>query len=160
MYNGGAVTLVMSLKYGGHFDLAYELGRMLAWVAYKNGMTDYDLIVPVPISIQRHLKRGYNQSALLAKVVAKILKTKFSASVLYRQKDPGPQDHHTRSERLRRQKGCFAIRKPKVIKDKRILLIDDVMTTGATASECARVLKRWGAKTVDVLVVCRAVGKQ
>jgi len=159
IYGGGAVSLLMSLKYGGRFDLAHELGRMLAWAALKNGMTQNDIVLPVPISIERHIKRGYNQSALLAKTVAKTLKIPFSPSVLYRQKDPGPQDHHTRSERLRRQKGCFAVRNAEVIRNKRILLVDDVITTGATASECARVLKRSGASTVEVLVVCRAVGR-
>lgn len=148
--------IVLKLKYSAAYDLAKPLGKAMSAVALEEGMAHRcDLVVPVPITPKRHMHRGYNQAILLARVIAQQLELPCSISAIRRITDPGPQDRLSRSERLTRVKGCFRC-DADAVRGRCVLLIDDVMTTGATASECASVLIKSGAKAVEVLVLARA----
>ena len=114
-----------------------------------------DLIIPVPLSYQRLFKRRYNQSAVLASELSKLTNIPTDFLVLKKIKHTKSQSSLSEKERLKNLKNAFAVAKADKIKDKRILLVDDIMTTGATLSECAKVLLKAGAKSVDTLTVAR-----
>ena len=118
-----------------------------------------DLVVPVPLHWTRLFSRRYNQSALLGRVVAKIRGITLAPDLLARCRPTPPQGRLSPSARRRNVAGAFAV-KPRhmaAVKDKRVLLIDDVLTTGATAEACAKTLLAAGAAAVDVLALARVV---
>lgn len=156
-YAGEARSLLLAFKHGRAFELAVPLGRAMSAAAVLGGVVDADLVVPVPTTVLRFLRRGYNQAALLARVVASTLGTPLEGRALRRVRDRGSQGGGSRAERARRARGCFAVVRPAAVAGRRVLLVDDVVTTGATASECAGALKDAGAAWVGVLAFARAV---
>ncbi|HLH75330.1 MAG TPA: ComF family protein [Candidatus Binataceae bacterium] len=117
----------------------------------------YDLVVPVPLHPTRLRWRGFNQAALFAAAVARHRDYTLGASVLARVIATPPQTAQDFASRQRNIHNAFALRYPGAVAGKRILMVDDVLTTGATVNECARVLRRGGAAEVDVLTVARAL---
>lgn len=113
----------------------------------------YDIIIPVPIHFRRKQQRGYNQSELLAKYLAKQTEIAFCFKVLAKNLNTPPQSSLGRGERLKNLKEAFQVKTPELISGKRILLVDDVMTTGSTLEHCGRVLTEAGAAQVDAFVV-------
>ena len=103
------------------------------------------------------LKRKYNQSALLANVIAKILKKPVLYNILIRNKFKESQGHLSIKERKLNVKNSFMVKNNSIIKGKNILIVDDVMTTGATLNECAKVLKHAGARKIFVATFARVV---
>ena len=155
-YNESSKTLILPFK---HAD-AIELTPLLVQWMDKQGqslISNCDCILPVPLHITRLFKRKYNQSALLAKRLAKIYHKSYLPSVLIRVKHTESQGHMNSKQRQKNVKNAFKIQKADKIKDKNVLLIDDVMTTGATVNECTKVLLKAGAKQVDVLTLARVV---
>jgi ComF family protein len=128
-------------------------------VAYSGwGLPPPDLIVPVPLHPRRLRERGFNQSGLLAGEFARRIKAPVSYDALRRKSQTLPQTRLNREERLRNVKGAFEISDAGKVRGRRILLVDDVFTTGTTLSECARTLKRkGGASEVHALTVTRAL---
>ncbi len=118
---------------------------------YKN----IDIIMPVPLQKKRERERGYNQSLIVAKIIAKELKIKLLKDILRRRGDNPPQSNLSLKERKKNIRGCFYVKKANLIKDKRILIIDDVFTTGSTVNECARVLRHSGAREILVATLAR-----
>jgi ComF family protein len=124
-----------------------------------------DLIIPVPLHLKKLRIRGFNPSFLLVKdwiCIAKFLNVKLpdipvNSNVLVRGRWTKPQTGLGRKERLENIKNAFNINDGSKITGKRILLVDDVYTTGATVNECAKVLLKGGAKNVDVLTLARAI---
>jgi len=116
-----------------------------------------DLIMPVPLHSARLRTREFNQSLLLADQVARHLTRPVSANNLIRKVATDPQTTLSRQARMRNLRKAFAVRKPHEIVDRRILLIDDVFTTGTTVNECAKTLKKAGAASVTVLTLARTV---
>jgi len=116
-----------------------------------------DVVMPVPLHRRRLRWRGFNQSALLGAAVARRIGRPLDVASLVRSRATPPQTMRDRKERARNVRGAFAVRHPARVAGRRILLVDDVMTTGATAEECARVLKAAGARRVDVLTLARAL---
>ncbi len=114
-------------------------------------------IVPVPIALNRKLKRGFNQSALFAKMVSKKYKIPVLRNKLVRKHLGRPQSILRRNERMKNIYGQFYCRGRREISGKNIILVDDIFTTGATADECARVLKEAGAKKVVIIVMGRTL---
>lgn len=112
-----------------------------------------DAIIAVPLHRKRKKERGFNQSFLIAKRLGRKLKIKVERRALSRIKKSIPQMDLPAHQREKNVMGAFKLRKVKRIRDKRILLIDDVMTTGATVNECARVLQRSGSKEIFVLTI-------
>ncbi len=116
-----------------------------------------DLVLPMPSTVYHRLDRGYNPSAILARDLAKRLDRKFDATILARQGRPQRQAELTEEKRRQNIIGTFAVRKPEFVRGRTILLVDDIMTTGSTLSECARTLKVAGAWRVWCVTVARSV---
>lgn len=116
-----------------------------------------DIVVPVPLHRRRLIWRGFNQSTELARAISRQLGAKVRNKALVRTRHTPPQTRLDRAGRLANIKDAFAANTD-LVRDKRVLLVDDVFTTGATLRECARTLKRAGASHVDVLVLARAMG--
>jgi ComF family protein len=116
-----------------------------------------DLIVPVPLHPKRLRQRGFNQSGLLAGEFSRRIKVPVSFDIVVRKKQTQPQTRLKRGERLKNVKGAFEISGAERIRGRRILLIDDVFTTGTTLSECAKTLKKGGATEVYAITITRAL---
>jgi ComF family protein len=149
--------LIQSFKYGDRHEGLPLFGRWLA-SAGRELLADADLIVPVPLYRARLWSRRFNQSAMLARAVGRLAGVPVDCFLLARVKRTDSQVGLTAAERRKNVAGAFRVRRDRAkIRGKRILLIDDVVTTGATAEACARTLKRAGAANVDVLALARAV---
>lgn len=153
-YRGEIRQALHRFKYRGKKSLARPLGLLLsAKLSRMSWLSSVELLVPVPLSRQRLLKRGYNQAALLAAVVGKELNLPVK-EVLERVKDTQSQTGLNRSQRKENLKGAFRCRE-ELREGCHILLLDDVFTSGATAQEAARVLKMAGAGRISVAVLFR-----
>jgi ComF family protein len=117
--------------------------------------SDLDLILPVPLHPGRLRQRGFNQSLLLARYFGRKHSIPLDFTALQRSRPTPPQTQLSGSQRQTNVRGAFQVRRPEGVSEKRILLIDDVFTTGATVRECAKVLLGAGAKQVDVLTLAR-----
>jgi len=157
-YDDIAKTLVHALKYQDRTDLAPTMGR---WMARAGGelLNDADLLSPVPLHWRRAWSRRYNQSGALAKIIAQHGHAKVAGDVLRRVRPTQQQIGLSKSERAANVQGAFAVAPDKTadVHGRHIVLIDDVLTSGATADACARALLRAKAKQVDVLVFARVV---
>lgn len=120
-------------------------------------LKSYDKIIPVPISKKRKKQRGYNQSELIAKELAKKLKIDLDVASLLKQKDIIEQSKLNKEERLDNIKGAYLLQNSEenILKDKKIILIDDVFTTGSTVDECSSILKKANPKKIDVLTIAK-----
>ena len=150
-YEGHLKQLVWKLK----FERAYAAAPLLANVlAARSALPAGSILAPVPTSTKRVRQRGYDQSVLLARAVARITKHRYS-SVLIRL---GQQQQHTasREQRLAQLHDAFTVTRPDVVNGSHIVLIDDVITTGATLESAARALKAAGAKRVSAVVFAQA----
>lgn len=147
-------ALIHAFKYQGYSFLADFLGERMAqeFIKYPE-LTPIDWVVPVPLHPKKRRVRGYNQSQLLAESFCKHTGLLLRGEVLLRQRDTLSQARLKRAERLTNMAGAFAAL-PEV-KGKRILLIDDVATTGATLEGCAAALKQAGAKQVTAFTLAR-----
>lgn len=117
---------------------------------------NFDIIIPVPISKNRYKERGYNQSKILALQLVKDFKKRYYNNVLVKVKDNKRQSKLNLEARQSNVVGVYKIKNINLIKNKTILLIDDICTTGATVNECAKVLKLSGAKSVMVATIAYA----
>lgn len=115
----------------------------------------YDIIIPVPISKKRKKERGYNQSLLIARKISSKEKIKLGDKVISKVKNNNTQSKLNKEERAENVKNVYKITSNKEIINKNILLIDDIYTTGATLNECSRMLKKAGAKKIDVLTIAK-----
>lgn len=120
-----------------------------------NLKNNYDIILPVPIHKKRKAKRGYNQSELIAKEIAKNINVEYSNNVLIKTIDTVPQSTLNQHQRMSNVLGIYKVINSQIIENKNILLIDDIYTTGSTVNECSKVLKQNGAKLVDVLTIAK-----
>ncbi len=157
-------TLVHRFKYSGQTGLAQPLGMLMLGVLLDNwSLADIDWVVPVPLHRHRLRERGFNQSGLLIQTWASSRKVypaagaglPVAADLLARTRPTASQTGLGRSARAANLKNAFRVRPGKVVANLRLLVVDDVFTTGATANECARVLMKAGAKRVDVLTLAR-----
>ena len=159
VYDETLMALVHCFKYDGKIQLARPLGSLLlsGYFHYWK-MDDIDLIVPVPLHVKRFRERGFNQSYLLVKDWAQMSfqTPTVERNVLVRKRKTDPQTGLGRKRRITNIKDAFSVSDPSKIFGKRVLLVDDVYTTGATVDECSTALRRAGAKQVDVLTLARA----
>lgn len=119
-------------------------------------LKSYDIIIPVPISKKRKQNRGYNQCELLAKKLAKNLPNiQLVSDALIKIRDNIPQSSLTKQERITNVKGMYQVKNKEKIQNKKIVLLDDVFTTGSTVAECSKVLKEAGAKEIGVLTLAK-----
>ena len=157
-YDDNSRKLVLDLKYGDRTYLAPALARLL-YQAGRRLAEEADMIVPVPLHRWRLLRRRFNQAALLATELGKLAdKPVFNDAILRHRATPS-QGGLTRKARQRNMRGAFRLRPDmrKRIAERRVLLVDDVLTTGATTDATVRCLLRGGASNVDVLTLARVV---
>lgn len=165
-FEGVIKELIHRFKYNNADFLAQPLAEILinylsacnaqAGLNLNDLKKDVDVVVPVPLFWWRRFKRGFNQSELLAKSIGRHLQLPVSTNNLYRTRNTVPQTRLSRSQRQQNMRGAFAIKKAEGFGKRRVLLIDDVLTTGVTASECARAIKAAGGKKVHVLTIAGA----
>jgi ComF family protein len=151
-YDGPLRKLIHLFKYGRVKPLAKPLARLMAQALPREHR--FDLIVPMPLHWTRRWDRGFNQAELLARALAKRLDAPVSRAIR-RKRRTAPQAGLTNSERRANVSGAFALNTRISVRDRHVLLVDDIMTTGATAAACAALLKRAGAKRVSVLALAR-----
>lgn len=155
-YDDASRRLILAFKHADRIDAAPAYG---AWMARAGAelLADSDAVVPVPLHRWRLLRRRYNQAALLARAVAHHAGVPAVIDALRRTRSTPSQGRMTRSQREQNVRGAFAVdaRRRGQLAGKRIVLVDDVMTTGATLSACARPLLRAGAERVDALTLAR-----
>jgi ComF family protein len=158
-YDEESRRLVLALKHGDRLHLAPALG---AWMRRAGAelLDDADMLVPVPLHWTRLLARRYNQSAVLAQAVHAAGGPPVAVDGLVRRRRTPSQGKRNAEARRRNVQGAFRAKPGRALGGKRIVLIDDVFTTGATVGECARVLRRAGALRVDVLTVARTVRQE
>ena len=144
--------MVLALKSSARLDLALPLARLLAR-AFPAGVAPADCVAAVPLSPERRAERGYNQSELLASALAQELRLPIEAQLLVRVRHDVPQQSLTLEARRRNVRGAYAATRP--MGGRSVLLVDDVMTTGATLDEAAGALLASGAGRVCVAVVAR-----
>ena len=152
-YDGPWGELVRALKFGKEAAVARFLaGRMTDWIRSRGVADAFDLITFVPMSPRDHRKRGFNQAELLARGVAKRLRRP-ACKALMKVRTTPPQSRLTARERRANLRDAFRLLR---YGRERVLLVDDIGTTGSTVEECARALKRGGYESVVVLTVARA----
>jgi ComF family protein len=158
-YSDVVRDLVHLLKYGDRLDVAPAVGRWMARAGAEL-LSDADALVPVPLHWSRLWQRRFNQSAALARSVAALRSLTVLDHILARTRATPPQVGLARSERAKNVQGAFEVAKAAriAVKGKKLVIIDDVLTSGATVDACARALRRAGAARVDVLVLARVVG--
>ena len=149
-------SIIRRHKYGRDQSLSHALAQCLGESLPLNS-TDYDLVIPVPLHRRRLRWRGFNQAALLGFVVARKMDCMLDVVTLARIRDTPPQTWQDSAQRRQNVRGAFAVNRPHRITNRSVLLVDDVMTTGATLDECARTLLAAGARKVDVFTLARAV---
>jgi len=164
-YEGGLRELIHLLKYGGVRPAANVLGRMLAEAVatlepvFGQGPV---AVIPVPLHKTKQRQRGFNQAELIARAALKLHPTAperltLAADALRRQRETQSQIGLTNHQRRENMRGAFAVTRADEVNGRQVLLVDDVYTTGTTASECARVLRRAGASQVWVATVARTL---
>jgi len=155
-YDEASRKLILAFKHGDRLHLAPAFGPWLKRAGAEL-LEDADLVLPVPLHWTRLFARRYNQAALLAQALRTVGGPPIAADWLIRKRRTPSQGKQGAASRHRNVAGAFALRPGRDVKGKKLVLIDDVFTTGATVSECAKVLKRAGAARVDVLTLARTV---
>jgi competence protein ComFC len=160
VYEGALVRAILFLKFENIEPLGKLFAQWLAEIVKQGGPAfEADVVVPVPLHRQRERERGYNQAALIAKPLAKLLGLPYKSVLLTRVR-PRPDKYLLNyEERWEAVRGAFATRPGSQVDNLRVLLVDDVMTSGATLDSCAKALREAGARSVIGLTVARAVLK-
>ncbi|MFZ5913654.1 MAG: ComF family protein [Pseudomonadota bacterium] len=157
-YDDGSRPMILGFKHGDRLEGVPAFARWMAQ-ASAECLQDRPLIVPAPLHRKRLFRRRYNQSALLALALGRLTGAEVSTDALRRVRNTPPQGGLNRAARERNLRGAIEIRQRRksLVQGRNILLVDDVLTTGATAEACARALRRAGAKRVDVSCLARVV---
>ena len=163
-YESGLRELIHLLKYGGVRPAANVLGRMLAEAIARLEIEFQQpsvVLIPVPLYRAKLRQRGFNQAELIARAALKNRscgdRLRLCARVLIRRRDTASQIGLTSHQRRENLRGAFAVSDPEIVRGREVLVVDDVYTTGATASECARILRRAGANKVWIATVARTL---
>lgn len=156
VYDEFSKDVMLPFKHAGSLKYQKIMSRAMIWSLRELKDTKIDVVMPVPLAYRRLFKRGYNQATLLARPIAKLFSAKLDVDSVRRKYRPD-MGHKNSRERFENIRGVFNVACPERVKGKTILLVDDVMTTGATFSEMYKVLKRAGAKEVYGIVFCRVV---
>jgi len=160
-YEGVLRNLLTNLKYNKKTKivgfLAEETAKGLCRQFSVPPITDYDIILPVPLHIKKMQERGFNQSELLAIDISKILKKPVACDVVYRIKETLPQNKLKIEERFLNLDNAFEINHKKIseISNKNVIIVDDILTTGATVESMAKILKKFGVRNVFVITISK-----
>ena len=156
VYEGVMRECIHKFKYNGSLSLEALFADLMTNFAEKYmDMRCFDFIIPVPLSTAKLRERSFNQAYILASAVSRKFKIPCVANNLTRVKAGRPQVDLAKKARLKDIEGAFRLKRPALLKDKSVLLIDDVFTTGATVNECSKVLKRSGVKYIEVLTLAQ-----
>lgn len=159
LYQGALIRAILLLKFEEMAPLGRWFAERLAEVVRgESEVLAADVVVPVPLHHDRQRERGYNQADLIARPLARRLGLPCRSVLLVRTKPRPDKLHLSLAERWDSVRGAFAARPGKRVDNFRVLLVDDVMTTGATLDACARALRQAGARSVAGLTVARAAG--
>ena len=154
LYEGVWKELIHLFKYGKNDCLDKFLAGFLIELIRKNSsLKESDLIIPVPLHWQERWRRSYDQTYLLAYEVSRMTNIPVCVDKLIKHKKIPSQTTLSGKERLKNVKGAFKINNPKILRDKKILLIDDVFTTGSTVNECTKELRKAKVRRVDVITL-------
>ena len=155
-YDGVVAEAMQTFKYSHSIWMADDLAFfLLACVEVHYEVGDFDGLVPVPLHATRRRARGFNQAEVLAQRLGRLLDKPVLRGVLRRIRHTPSQTNLTARQRTSNVKDAFSTRKNHRLQGQKLLLLDDIMTTGATVNECALMLKRGGADRVDVVTVAR-----
>jgi ComF family protein len=149
IYGGAIAVAIRRFKWGGASELESPLGELLA----AHCRAPKGLVIPVPLHPRRLRERGFNQAARLARRIA-------NGNLLFaleRVRDTPSQSRLGDREREKNVRGAFRVRRPEVVRGQSVLVVDDVLTTGATAEACSRALLTAGAREIEVLTLARAI---
>jgi ComF family protein len=162
VYGGVASQALLRLKHGGRLDVARPLGRLLLAALIRSGPGV--AVIPVPLHPRRLRRRGFNQALELVRAARSAAAPgerrglpPLWLDALRRQRDTPPLGHLSPDERRAQVADAFLVREPRRVRGRRLLLVDDVMTTGATFGACATALREAGAAHISVLALARAV---
>ncbi len=156
-YEENAKKLIRQFKFYGKAGLAGTIAALMsARLNRELDMETVDMVIPLPLHFLRLFKRGYNQSYLLAGRIAKTFSLPLEWDVLVKTKNAAPQSLLRKSARQKNIRKVFEVVRPEAVSGKNILIVDDLMTTGATLREAAGALKKAGARTVACSVAARA----
>lgn len=155
-YNDTSRDMILGFKHG---DKLHSVRAFTPWLmmAGREVLEETDLIVPVPLHYRRLIMRRYNQAAVLALSLSKECGVPVSLNTLKRTRHTAVQGHMKAADRHKNVKAAFAMHPNADVKNKNIVLIDDVLTTGATVKECSKTLLSAGASQVDILTLARVV---
>ncbi len=154
---GRVQHLLQALKYKGVPEVGVLLGTMMAQeLQDRNGFPEADLILSVPLHPKRKAERGYNQSDAFAEGLSEVSRIPWSGTVLQRTIYTKTQTGKSKTERRETMQGVFAVNSPELIAGKKIILIDDVLTTGATLQGCIDVLIESGCSTLYIMTLAAA----
>lgn len=155
VYDDASRAVVLPFKHCGKINHYRFMSRAMMW-ALQDVDVDADIVMPVPLANRRLFYRGYNQAALLARPIARVLGVRMDVDSVRRKFRPD-MGHKNSRQRFQNIHGVFSVVRPDKIRGRKILLVDDVMTTGATFSELRRVLMANGAAAVYGVTFCRVV---
>ena len=156
VYDDMSKSVMLPFKHAAALKYKELMSRAMIGSLRDLGGMNIDLVMPVPLAYRRLFKRGYNQATLLARPIAKHINAPMDLHSVRRKYKPD-MGHKNARQRRENIRGVFMVAKPENVRGKVILLVDDVMTTGATFEELRRVLKRAGARKVYGIVFCRVV---
>ncbi|MGH7197655.1 MAG: ComF family protein [Candidatus Omnitrophota bacterium] len=150
--------LLHAYKFGGRKYLAHFFVKLMTRFA-KNYLNtaDHDAVLPIPLDAEKRRERGFNQSELISAALSRSLGLPHLSGGLRRMKSFSSQSLLPKEDRRSNIAGCFSVNEGFAVKNKRLLLVDDILTTGYTASEAARALKEAGAGAVTVLACARGI---
>lgn len=157
LFAGPIRELIHRFKYNNRVQLCRPLGLLTGHQLEPFAAAiSADLVIPVPLHVKRLRQRGFNQAVLLGEILAREWRLPISRCNLQRIRWTEPQINLSAAERVANVRGAFSVTEPAIFKGKRIILVDDVYTTGSTVAECARVLFRAEVAEVSVITVARA----
>ena len=157
LQHGRVQHLLHQLKYQGQQEVGRALGQLYGAELAAAGLgPEFDLIVPVPLHRRKLARRGYNQADAFAAGLATALPCPWSATALHRTEHTASQTRKNRTERWQNVATVFEVNRPAEVAGRRILLVDDVLTTGATLEACGAVLLAAGAKAVSIATIACA----
>lgn len=155
LYSGNIKEALLKYKFAGKMYYHKPFAELI-YENIKDSISDVDCIVYPPINIKTFYKRGFNQCELIAKILSEKFDIKLLKKAIYKTRENEKQSLMSREQRYKNVKGVFAVNDSfsEYLKGKTVLLIDDVMTTGATIDECSKMLKKKGVKTVKSATLC------
>jgi len=157
LYKNPVSSVISDFKFNGQLTGLPTLAGLAKNSIGFHELSEPDIILPVPLHAQRLRERGFNQAAALAHAIFKENKRKITPSLLVRKRATTPQTALNGKQRRRNLFGAFSVKQPEMVQGKKILLVDDVFTTGSTVNECARTLNKYDAKQVEVFTLCKAL---